>query len=319
MFATSRFSIAMITSIQLALGILFALHALLTLTRTPERLRGSLKFLVGSWLVLALSSTAAILSIWMDFRILLTGGPTGISYRNVYSENIESSRTALALSRIMALSSIVCCDALMLRRCDLLWRTKRWVIIFPAMTLISATGVMISTEVRAATAKDGRTGSDVGSASSAVWVALSIATNVMVTSLILFKLIRTSIEVSRAFPTQKPDPMYRSVATIIIESALPLTIFGLCFAILISIIYSRQPRKLLEKARISIAGDTMICLYQASVALSPQLILYRVITGRSWKNAAESQTGGSIYSQPIRFAVAEDLESKVDPRETKFN
>lgn len=37
-------------------------------------------------------------------------------------------------------------------------------------------------------------------------------------------------------------------------------------------------------------------------ALSPQLIIFRVATGRSWKGAADSNDGAATFSQPLQFA-----------------
>jgi hypothetical protein len=37
-------------------------------------------------------------------------------------------------------------------------------------------------------------------------------------------------------------------------------------------------------------------------ALAPQMIIFRVTTGKSWKNTAETMDGMAAFSQPIQFA-----------------
>ena len=59
---------------------------------------------------------------------------------------------------------------------------------------------------------------------------LTVLTNVIVTSMITFYLIRARRSLSQVLPS-KSLRLYTGVVTLLIESALPLTIFGIMFAI----------------------------------------------------------------------------------------
>jgi ABC-type microcin C transport system permease subunit YejB len=61
--------------------------------------------------------------------------------------------------------------------------------------------------------------------------SLSVSVNVMVTALILFKLSRTWSGISKYFPNLQRPRMYTNAAAVVIESAAPLTVFGICYVI----------------------------------------------------------------------------------------
>ena len=103
------------------------------------------------------------------------------------------------------------------------------------------------------------------SESGAATVGLSVAVNIMVTGLILYKLFRTSLKVSNALPHSKPHHMYRDVATAIIESAAPLAFFGTCFAIVLVISYYQPPQRLLSTGALNTLNEVLSTTYHAFV------------------------------------------------------
>ncbi|KAH6911292.1 hypothetical protein BKA70DRAFT_1061436, partial [Coprinopsis sp. MPI-PUGE-AT-0042] len=130
---------------------------------------------------------------------------------------------------------------------------------------------------------------------------LSVATNIMITLLILFKLVKARLNMSKALPDRKAPRLYSDVTSIIVESAAPLAVFGIC-SVIVTVIGLHPPEKLLERGRIHALIEAFGSLYYGFSVLSPQMIIFRVTTGRSWKNAKDSEEVFATFSQPINFA-----------------
>lgn len=60
---------------------------------------------------------------------------------------------------------------------------------------------------------------------------LTISTNIMVTGLIAFHLLRVRHHLRKVFPTQNME-LYTGIVAILIESALPLSVFGIIYAVM---------------------------------------------------------------------------------------
>ena len=69
------------------LGLLLGLHALIKLVKSPSSFVGRRKFLIWSWLLLALSSAYAVLFLWNAFHgiSLAARTPNGRDYFKVYN------------------------------------------------------------------------------------------------------------------------------------------------------------------------------------------------------------------------------------------
>lgn len=63
-----------------------------------------------------------------------------------------------------------------------------------------------------------------------LWAFASATTNVLATTLILIKLINARRKFASALPSGSTISTYSGVITIVVESAVPLSLFGLCYA-----------------------------------------------------------------------------------------
>ena len=174
-------------------------------------------------------------------------------------------------------------------------------------------------------------------------VFLTVATNLMVTGLIAFHLLRTRRSLSKILPTQDYR-LYTGPIAILIESALPLTVFGLAYAPFLvvplpesngafaSFLVAYNTLNTLFYmfcVSTSVSCSNVLLLIQESIetlqALSPHMIIFRVTTGRSWLRFPHSPGSSeeTAVTNPIDFAhrnhtVEESLvESSVEekPRE----
>ncbi|KAH6883711.1 hypothetical protein BKA70DRAFT_1471256 [Coprinopsis sp. MPI-PUGE-AT-0042] len=104
--------------------------------------------------------------------------------------------------------------------------------------------------------------------------------------------------------------MYSDVMVIVVESALPLAVLGVFSIIAVSIETLHLPERPVERAKVKVVREVSGWLYYSICALAPQMIIFRVTTGKTWKNAAETMDGMAAFSQPIQFA-RNGVESKV--------
>jgi hypothetical protein len=113
--------------------------------------------------------------------------------------------------------------------------------------------------------------------------------------------------------------MYADAMGVIIEAAAPLAFFGICLIVVLGVHFVSPPKMLYENAKLNTVTNIFTVLYYSFCvspfkclhlislkkpdpqALSPQMIIFRVTTGQSWKNAAESREGHGMSSQPIQF------------------
>ncbi|KAH6912308.1 hypothetical protein BKA70DRAFT_1219440 [Coprinopsis sp. MPI-PUGE-AT-0042] len=130
---------------------------------------------------------------------------------------------------------------------------------------------------------------------------LSVSMNVMVTGLILFQLWKTWSFMSKACLNQKRPSMYSNVAAMMIESAAPLAVFGVCWVTVTAISYHGKPERLFDRGVLNSLAEVSESLYNSFSALSPQMIIFRVLNGQSWRNAREGNEQTEKFSQPLRF------------------
>ncbi|RXW15097.1 hypothetical protein EST38_g10758 [Candolleomyces aberdarensis] len=89
--------------------------------------------------------------------------------------------------------------------------------------------------------------------------------------------------------------LYTGVVAILIESALPLSVFGIIAAALLLVVNSSTS-----------AAGPMVCFYLfdglffSFCVLSPHMIIFRVTTGRSFINLPTAKNG--VLTNPIQFA-----------------
>ncbi|KAF9525203.1 hypothetical protein CPB83DRAFT_559972 [Crepidotus variabilis] len=114
------------------------------------------------------------------------------------------------------------------------------------------------------------------------WIFLSAALNCMITILISYKLIKIRLEVAKLLHFQDSRPT-NSVVSILVESALPLSISGISTAAAV----------LLNSTGGLIFDAVALFLWGAFNALSPQFIIFRVTIGRSWSHEGPKAAGST--------------------------
>ncbi|TFK30161.1 hypothetical protein FA15DRAFT_690795 [Coprinopsis marcescibilis] len=254
------------------------IYTLVAFLRTPASARqGRLSYIMTGILIFVLYSFAASLDSATLLNIVFASS-TG---RDILKWSEETS-TVDTIARIVTTLYIAVGDGLLLYRCYMILVDAWWLVVLPTLTYITMIDIPHS-DVTYNMAGEGAR------------VCLSVATNVLITVLISTRLIRTQRRLARALPSQNLQ-VYRGITNILIESALPLTVFGLCYAVvalmLITPGYSMQ-----GMLNLLIANHAAVFPYHAFAALSPQMIIFSVTTGRSWEHSTAAEV-----TSPIAFA-----------------
>lgn len=172
-----------------------------------------------------------------------------------------------------------------------------------------------------------------------IW--LTVIFNILVTVLITQRLLYSRKELREALPGRDMSP-YNGVLAILIESAVPLSVTGIGYAILsavsisgpgnpfVGVTFLNLFNLLYTSFNVSRSRPFRYCIERAnhpplqSQQLSPTLIIFRVTTGRSWTTHFEQtmkESGSSVIpgkggqDMSLRFhhttQGGEDLESVV--------
>jgi hypothetical protein len=211
-------------------------------------------------------------------------------------------------------------------RCYIVCVEYWWVTILPILTSLSALGslcplpstmdakLILNIVLWYLRIYIADTSSNVAARSSAASAFLTVATNIVVTTFISFRLLRARQNLKRLLPSVDMH-VYTGVVAILIESAAPLTIFGIISAILQQLNSSMRyltpgffACSYLFDALFYSFCVSLIEVFENhysltsffSKALSPHMIIFRVTTGRSFTKLPTPKDG--VLSNSIQFA-----------------
>jgi hypothetical protein len=149
------------------------------------------------------------------------------------------------------------------------------------------------------------------------YYTITIALNIIVTLLIVFRLQKLSRAVSQALGRDSAR-MYTSVSSILIESAAPYSLVGIMFLIPYAMGSATAISFGQVWAKLTVSSPSLFLdrlTYSPSTflqCLSPQLIVLRVVTGRAWGREVitQAQSGVDFVVTPKAQASGIELQSQ---------
>jgi len=269
------------------------------LRMSPEKRKGRLPYMILNWVFFILPSIGTLLlfyrhfNIWWDVQSPLDF-PKHRATQLMWT--VHTNNTLVCLSILLG-------DSLMLYRCYIMWADKLWVMIVPGLLYIATAVLCLMFIVLRI--------QSIASSFTPIWVSFiscSISFTILITCLIAGRLIfarrfmAKALGVSFSDSRAKGDGSIMGASTILIESAVPLAVFGLAEAILEDI---SKKAALRGNVRFYLVNCTFNVLYSAFVVLSPQMIIFRVTMGRSWVSNASIQqsmtatsvAGGLVFAR----------------------
>ncbi|TFK23460.1 hypothetical protein FA15DRAFT_620773 [Coprinopsis marcescibilis] len=287
--AKSVYSNLVISVFAAGVQCFMALYSLSVFFEAPADTRkGRGPYIAVSVTIFALYTFIASLDItWpFDFLLKASNGADVLAIWKSYPDwRGHLSRACVTLLLILG-------DGLLLYRCYILLFNCRWLVLFPAFTYFGTIALSIAQNVLAINKSDSIHHTIV--AVEGASVGFSVATNVAVTALIVHRLLKARKQVSNTLPLNSYR-IYTDVTYILIESAMPLTVSGILFA---AVNFARIGLYIIPNVNTIPAHSTFALFYYAFIAISPQMIIFRVTTGRSWLSAHDTME----FSRPIGFA-----------------
>jgi hypothetical protein len=130
------------------------------------------------------------------------------------------------------------------------------------------------------------------------WTVLTVALNAMVTILIIIPILRARNGMKNILPDDTVK-IYTGVSAVLVESALPVTILGIIYAILYGTNNEVAPAFTFIWGTFCVMNLFFIPRIHSDrvyfQALSPQFIIFRVAMGKGWtREVATKQPTGSI-------------------------
>lgn len=246
-------------------------------------------YLVASFVLFCLTLTSSIIggvAIYeILFRVGLGDGSTGLGWDTVdaiYADIWSKGDLIWDISVLLA-------DMLLVWRFYLVWAEYPWVTAIPVSIFLANLGVALRTFIPVEGFDELERRLD------GVDICLSVGLNVLITILISVRLLRANKRLVKAFPLLK-NTVHLNVISILVESAAPVAVFGI----------ATVTASFIDTVEAAKAGAIIQVFYKVAATLAPQLIIFRVLTGRSW--ADRTETKGLVHRDPS-VCIAERNDS----------
>ncbi|TFK23367.1 hypothetical protein FA15DRAFT_705533 [Coprinopsis marcescibilis] len=296
----------MFTGLQLALCV----YGLAVYLETPQTLRkGRLGYILMNFTILTVTTIVGItnrLELINEYTVFGIAGRTwGVGY---------------ASESILPVVLITLGDGMLLFRCYMIWSDRVWVSVIPTVLYFGAIAAGVAQLINSASLyAESQTFKAQPMSQAFLLITLSIIFpvlfNATTTSLIVWRIVKWRRKLSRALPGRKMS-MFSGAANVLIEAALPLTLSGIVHALFFLAQRGTlfRMRQLMENGTTHVQFSELISIlryvrimipltsvFEASyfmfVALAPQLVIFRVTTGRSFARKAQI-TANSFAASP---------------------
>ncbi|KAF6758970.1 hypothetical protein DFP72DRAFT_887128 [Ephemerocybe angulata] len=259
------------------------LYGLIVFLETPRSLRkGRTLYILVSFTILGLSIMSTVSDNYSRYLTLYNALPGDAVRTKAAMDRFGAQGSPeYVVARVTSTFVAFIGDGLLLYRCFFFWGDRKWVVILPALVYAASVGPSVIpiflSESHIVSVMGFLQMLWVGVYPgwridfSVAWIALNASLNVLITALISFRLLVASYRNSQLLPSFS-SKVYLSVVAILVEAALPLSVCGIALASFIT-----QTRG--AGAAKPHQGFFRI-MYFFFLAISPQMIIFRVTTGR---------------------------------------
>ncbi|KAH6885105.1 hypothetical protein BKA70DRAFT_129217 [Coprinopsis sp. MPI-PUGE-AT-0042] len=272
MALTSFYSIIPVSFAVIGMQIFMCCYGFIVYKETPQSIRkGRRVYIICSWIILFFFSISQAADA-VEIFLLLANSTSLLEAATVLRPKLEFSWWRIVSSAGLWFANWVG-DGMLVWRCYHVWHEHRWVAIIPGSIFIgSCIASTIALTYRALWLADPSRGPQLYGQALQAWIFLSTAVNIIVTGLISIRLLGIRKQLSTVLSPQDLQ-IYLGIIAILVESALPLSLAGIAFAAV------STPSSSGAK---TVARTTVLLCWFSLNALSPQMIIFRVLTGRSW-------------------------------------
>ncbi|TFK24340.1 hypothetical protein FA15DRAFT_592615, partial [Coprinopsis marcescibilis] len=280
----------------LGVSMVLAISSVIAFYETPrEKRKGRTPYIIISVVIFLLYAASVVLDGYTDFEVLFRAGSPE-TFHVTYAE--AAANEVATANRAIVACVVFVGDALLLYRCYIIWGDTWWVSLLPGAIYIAsvATGILrLVPSSQAVVTHQTIT-------MESIALVLSAIMNITVTSLISFKLLQSRRRLGLVLPKSSLQ-VYAGAVAMILESALPLSIFGTIYAFLILTSNIIRPGNSFPVGQV--VGQCVFgALFYGFSALAPQIIIFRVTAGRSWVRdpvAARNRDSDTNISRGLEF------------------
>ncbi|TFK23465.1 hypothetical protein FA15DRAFT_705454 [Coprinopsis marcescibilis] len=288
------FSHAIILVFASGIQCFMCLYGLSRFLESPrESRKGRVPYIIASFVIFATFTLAAAIKTSDQFQMLLLVSNGRDLFRIPLQKDALKTVAAICNSIVFVIG-----DGLLLYRCYIVLHGRKWLAVIPTVTYV---GTLAAEIAQFAANEPG----PFLTATEAASAGLGALTNIFITAFITHRLLKAQKMFAAALTSSnRSSGMYRGVTQILVESAVPLTLSGIGYCATTFIhLGARNPSPPAHVlARILSAVSFFGTLHYAFIAISPQMIIFRVTTGRSWANSPEAESTRPQFSRPLVFA-----------------
>ncbi|KAJ2913709.1 hypothetical protein MD484_g6701, partial [Candolleomyces efflorescens] len=269
--------------VAVGINLFMSLYGLSVFLETSEPLRkGRKRYITASFAITTLFAFTASLDMANIFQPLFNStSPTDWSELMA----LDVTRWKFITGHVSAGLYVAIGDALLVYRCYIVCVEYRWLTILPALTTLAGLALFITQTFLI--------NDKLSAPLFSACIFLTVSTNIIVTALITFRLLRARRALEKVLPSADMR-VYTSVIAILVESAAPLTIIGIVTAIVQQ--WASAPRTL----AFHVCNMLFQGLFYIFCTLSPHMIIFRVTTGRSFTQFPTPKEG--VVSNSLQFA-----------------
>ncbi|KAG2004170.1 hypothetical protein CC2G_002759 [Coprinopsis cinerea AmutBmut pab1-1] len=250
------------------LQIFMSFYGLYLFLESPKEARkGRLPYVLVSFAILGCSLISSTMDASTTFKLLYqhpSAEPR--SLLQILGE-IEHGPVRITSGVFFALM-ILAGDAVLVHRCYIIWSDLKAVVILPCLLILGTiatelyrTIVRIKLSINPSAPMH-----DFAHIVNAVYLVFTVSCNVLTTVLIAYRLLRAHRQLSAALPNRDMR-VYKSIVGILVQSAAPLAVSGLAYAVTEVILVALRnigPEHLPLYNRVLIASWVLGRLYDAS-------------------------------------------------------
>ncbi|KAI0078575.1 hypothetical protein K474DRAFT_1593677 [Panus rudis PR-1116 ss-1] len=264
-------------------GILYGVSLMLYFTamnKLYKRYKARQSWIFFTWfstlLVALLTIDIAVNAVWGEMMwINGRDGPAGVPGFIATQSTVWYQ--ALGSASVVAMALVG--DALLVYRLFIIWGSNYWVVALPFLTYLAALALGIL-ELYSAFIPGGFFFSGGAVSWGTPYYSIIIGMNVIITSLICARLLLLSRRIRDAL-TADNAKLYTGVVAILVESATPYTVIGLVFLGL----YAKNNN----------VGVAIGQVWAKLMAISPQMIILRVVSDKAWTKDTANVTGTTLH------------------------
>ncbi|KAJ3498051.1 hypothetical protein NMY22_g19637 [Coprinellus aureogranulatus] len=299
-FVRVTYAVLQLSMLTLGIQLWLCFYSLAVYRRCSQDNRKRRKpFIIVSFVILALFILSHTMDSWVFADWVIN---SDLSFAEFIAADAEKPHWGQFVGTIANVLVTGVADAVLIYRCFVIWRDTRFqyaIVGLPLLAFVGSLGTGIGEIVQGRNPRAINLTAHLSSA----YQGLSVLVTIFVTASISFRLL-TERKRLVGLLGRKVTAKYTGATAILVESALPFTIFGVATVIMSTITIKLGDN---TSTALTIATSVVDSLWYCSSALCPQVIMFRVTTGETYSNDWSDSMNQELSQ--LRFSPSEPKDN----------